>query len=146
MLMGFCGLVTRTHVADNSGCDTQLNTPWICLFLVSQTVATEHSCKKLPSASQNHICSHGYGYYSDNAFKSWMLSSFINHLLVTQHAFLYHLLVLPSSFLYVFSHLRFNGKKHQCFISNVWAKFWRSADGHVVLKTSVFTMVSIFAK
>lgn len=38
-----------------------------------------------------------------------MLSSCLNHLSATQHAFLHQLSVLPSSFLYVFNHLGLNG-------------------------------------
>ena len=47
------------------------------LSIFGQTVATEHSCRKLyqPCMLTNHICSHGYGYYSDIAFSS-MPSSF----------------------------------------------------------------------
>lgn len=81
------------------------------LSIFGQTVASEHSCRKLyqPCTFPNLIYSHGYRYYSDIALKNSMLSSCLNHLSVTQHAFLHQLFVLPSSLLYAFNQMGLNG-------------------------------------
>lgn len=65
------------HAADNSGYDTELNAPWICLFWVSS--ATECSCRNLlgPRTLLNHICSHSHTQFWVLSF-IWGLTSGLN--------------------------------------------------------------------